>query len=582
MRYRMMLGLLAALTGAAMSPIGAIAQVTKAPEAETGRTAKSLGTAKRYMIAAANPLAADAGRQILAAGGSAIDAMIATQLVLGLVEPQSSGLGGGAFLLHWDEKTKVVTSLDGRETAPTAATPTLFLRPDRKPMEFYEAVIGGRSVGVPGVPRLMGDAHKRWGKLPWARLFEPAIKLADDGFVMSPRLAGLLTQEKNLALDPTAKAYFYNADGTPKAAGTVLKNPAYAETLRQLAAGGADAFCAGAIADAVIAKVTGHPSNPGGMTSADLAAYSVIERDAVCGPYRLWRVCGMGPPSSGGIAILQILGMLAGRDMAVLGSGPEAVHLFSEAGRLAFADRAAYVADPGFAPVPMEGLIDPAYITTRASLIDTAKSMGKAGAGEPPRKQGLRLAPSDGIEHGTSHIAIIDADGNAVSMTSSIEDAFGARQMTSAGFLLNNQLTDFSFSLESDGKPVANRVEPGKRPRSSMAPTFVFDATGRLVLIAGSPGGSSIINYVARTLIATLDWKMDPQQAVDAANFGSRNGPTELEAGTEAEAWKAALEAMGHTVKLTAMTSGIQAIRITPAGIEGGADGRREGVAIGE
>ncbi|MFN8830177.1 MAG: gamma-glutamyltransferase [Labrys sp. (in: a-proteobacteria)] len=582
MRHPTMIALFAGLVTLAIPITDTLAQATKAPEAATGRAVKPLGTAKRFMIAAANPLAADAGRQILVAGGSAVDAMIATQLVLGLVEPQSSGLGGGAFLLHWDDKTKAVTSLDGRETAPMAATPVLFMRPDGKPMEFYEAVIGGRSVGVPGVPRLLGEAHKRWGTLPWAKLFAPAIRLADEGFAMSPRLAGLIAQEKDLALDPAAKAYFYNADGTPKTVGTILKNPAYAQTLRLLAEGGADAFYSGAIAEAVLTKVTTHPTNPGGMTASDLAGYRVIERQAVCGAYGTWRVCGMGPPSSGGIAVLQILGMLGGRDMAALGPGPEAVHLFTEAGRLAFADRAAYVADPAFAAVPTEGLIDPAYVAARAGLIDPTKSMGKATAGDPPRKQGLRLAPSDGFEHGTSHIAIIDASGNAVSMTSSIEDAFGARQMTSAGFLLNNQLTDFSFTPEADGKPVANRVEPGKRPRSSMAPTFVFDEAGRLVLIAGSPGGSSIINYVARALIATLDWKMDPQQAVDAANFGSRNGPTELEAGTEAEAWKAALEAKGHTVKLTAMTSGIQMIRINPTGIEGGADGRREGVAIGD
>ncbi len=553
-----------------------------APEAATGRTAKSLGTAQRHMAAAANPLAAAAGRDILRSGGSATDAAIAIQLVLNLVEPQSSGIGGGAFFVHWDEAGRKLTTLDGRETAPKAARPERFLGADGKPMKFVEAVVGGRSVGVPGTVRLLEEAHKRWGKLPWANVIAPAIKLAEDGFAVSPRLNGLLTLEKNLARDARAAAYFYEADGKPKAVGTVLKNPAFAVTLRAVADGGADAFYEGAIAQDIVATVTGHKDNPGDMTLADLAAYKVEERTPLCGRYRVYTLCGMGPPSSGAVAVQQILGVLEGKDMARIGPGAEAAHWFSEAGRLAFADRALYLADPTFVSVPASGLIDEAYIRERAKLVGPDKSMGKAVAGDPPNKRAQLLAPSDGIENGTSHISVVDAQGNAVSMTTTIEDGFGARLMTAGGFLLNNELTDFSFAPTEDGKPVANRVEPGKRPRSSMAPTIVFDAFGRLYAVTGSPGGSQIIGYVAKTLVALLDWKLDPQQAVDLANFGSRNGPTELEKGTEAEAWKAALEAKGHEVRLIEMTSGIQAIVKTPAGYLGGADGRREGVAIGD
>jgi gamma-glutamyltranspeptidase/glutathione hydrolase len=553
-----------------------------APEAATGRTTKATATAQRSMVAAANPLAAAAGRDILRAGGSAVDAAIAVQLVLNLVEPQSSGLGGGAFLVHWDEAARRVITLDGRETAPAAAKPDRFIGPDGKPMRFVDAVVGGRSVGVPGTPRLLEEAHRRWGKLPWPQVLAPAIRLAEDGFAISPRLNGLLSGERNLAKDARAAAYFYEADGRAKAVGTILRNPAFAATLRTLAERGAGAFYEGEIARDIVATVTGHATNPGDMTAADLSAYRVEEREPVCGAYRVWRLCGMGPPSSGAVAVQQMLGILETRDLPRMGPGPDAAHWFSEAGRLAFADRNLYLADPAFVGIPLPGLIDRDYIRSRAGLISPERSMGRAKAGEPPNKRAGLLAPSEGIENGTSHISVVDGDGNAVSMTTTIEDGFGARLMTAGGFLLNNELTDFSFVPEEDGKPVANRVEPGKRPRSSMAPTLVFDAFGRLYAVVGSPGGSQIIGYVAKTLIALLDWKMDPQAAVDLGNFGSRNGPTELEKGTEAEAWKAALEAKGHEIRLLEMTSGIQAIVKTPEGFVGGADGRREGVAIGD
>ncbi|KPF66920.1 gamma-glutamyltransferase [Bosea sp. AAP35] len=570
------------MIGAAFAGNAGAQGLAPAPEAATGRVAKSAATAQRFMVAAANPLAASAGRDILRAGGSAVDAAITVQLVLNLVEPQSSGIGGGAFLLHWDEAGKRLVTLDGRETAPAAAKPDRFIGPDGKPLRFVDAVVGGRSVGVPGTLKLLEEAHRRWGRLPWAQVLAPAIRLADDGFAISPRLNGLLSRETNLAKDSRAAAYFYEPDGKAKAIGTILRNPAFAQTLRAIAGNGSQAFYAGPIARDIVATVTGHKTNPGDITLDDLAGYKVEEREPVCGAYRVWRICGMGPPSSGAVAVQQMLGILETRNLARLGPGAEAAHWFSEAGRLAFADRNLYLADPAFIGVPTGGLIDRDYIRSRAGLISPERSMGRAKAGEPPNKRAQLLAPSDGIENGTSHISVVDAQGNAVSMTTTIEDGFGARLMTAGGFLLNNELTDFSFLAEEDGKPVANRVEPGKRPRSSMAPTLVFDAFGRLYAVVGSPGGSQIIGYVAKTLVALLDWKMDPQAAVDLGNFGSRNGPTELEKGTEAEDWKSALEAKGHEVRLLEMTSGIQAIVKTPEGFVGGADGRREGVAIGD
>ena len=575
-RSLMGLSLLASLP---FAPLALAQAVAPSPEAPTGRTAKSVAAAAQDMVAAANPLAAQAGREILAAGGSAVDAAIAVQLVLNLVEPQSSGIGGGAFLVFWDGRT--MAALDGRETAPAAAKPERFLGPDGKPMKFYDAVVGGRSVGVPGTLRLLEMAHKNWGKLSWQQVIEPAARLAEEGFAISPRLNGLLTQEKYLQNDPVARAYFYEADGKPKAVGTVLKNPAFAKTLRTVAEKGAEAFYTGEIAQDIVATVTGHPTNPGDMTLEDLKGYKVQEREALCGSYRVYRICGMGPPSSGQVAVQQIMGVLETQDMAAVKLGPDAAHWFAEAGRLAYADRALFLADPAFVNVPVKGLTDPGYIKSRAALVDPNKSMGKAKPGDPPFQKTFLWGASDGIEYGTSHISIVDRNGNAVSMTTTIEDGFGARIMTKSGFLLNNELTDFSFATTEDGKPIANRVEAGKRPRSSMAPTMVLDGSGNLYAVVGSPGGSLIPNYVAKTLVGILDWKLDPQVAADLPNIGSRNGPTELEAGTEAEGWKAALEAKGHEVKLIDQNSGIHAIVVTPAGLVGGADSRREGIAIG-
>ncbi|MFT3734496.1 MAG: gamma-glutamyltransferase family protein [Rhodocyclaceae bacterium] len=520
------------------------------------------------------------------------NAAIAVQMVLGLVEPQSSGIGGGAFLMHYDGQR--VQAFDGRETAPAAATPELFMK-DGKPMAFMEGVVGGRSVGTPGAVRMLEMAHRQHGRLPWASLFAPAIRLAEDGFVVSPRLASLLQtpDARRLLEDPQARALFFDADGKPLAVGTRLRNPAYAASLRAIAAGGSAALHVGPIAEAVVSRVRGH-ANAGGLNLADMASYQAKEREPLCFDYKRWRVCGMPPPSSGPLAIAQMLGMLAQSDLAKLppvtrdfGLEPaaDAVHRISEAGRLAYADRGRYVADPDFVPLPggnAAALLAPDYLRARAALIGE-RSMGRAEPGEPLPSARAALADDRSPElPSTSHISVVDAQGRAVSMTTTIENAFGA-QIMAGGFLLNNQLTDFSFLPSENGKPVANRVEAGKRPRSSMSPLLVFEREGgRLVMTMGSPGGSAIINYVAKTLIGMTDWGLSAQQAVALPNFGSRNGPTELEQGRVSPELIAELQARGHEVRSIVQTSGLQAIQRTDRGWFGGADPRREGVAMGD
>ena len=561
------------------APLPAQTNRPQQPEPASGRSEKQLAHAQRHMVAAAHPLAVEAGLQMLDAGGSAVDAMIAVQLVLNLVEPHASGLGGGAYLLHYEATSRMVRAYDGRETAPAAVTADLFMR-DGKAMTFRDAVAGGRSVGTPGVVRLLEIAHRKHGRLPWARLFQPAIDLAENGFPLSSRLHTLLRRDRTIAGEAAARSYFLNAEGTPKAAGTLLRNPEFAQTLRAIATGGADAFYRGDIARAIVGAVRSHPINPGLLSEADLADYQVREVDALCSPYRVYRVCGMPPSSSGGIAVLQMLGLLSHRDMsAVAPESTQAVHLLAEAGRLAYADRSRWVADDRFVDVPVRGLLDPAYLAARARLIQP-RSMGKATAGTPP---GARLAyADDAVDEvaGTSHIAIVDGDGNAASMTTTIENFFGSRVLV-RGFLLNNQLTDFNFTEQDSGQPAVNAVAPGKRPRSSMAPTLVFRDNGDLHLVLGSPGGSRIINYVAKTLVATLDWGLDIQAAIALPNTGSRNGPTEIERGTAAEELAAPLRAMGHDVEITDMTSGLHGIMRVGNGWQGGADPRREGIARG-
>lgn len=573
-----------------------------APESASGyRSNMPLRHARQHMAAAANPLAAEVGRDMLRQGGSAIDAAIAMQAVLTLVEPQSSGIGGGAFILLWDGKT--VQAYDGRETAPAAATESLFLNADGTPMTFPQAQIGGRSVGTPGVLRALEMAHQQHGRLPWAQLFEPAIRLAEEGFPISPRLHDLLAADPYLAGSPDMAAYFLNSDGSVKAVGSVLKNPALAGVLQRIATEGPDALYSGAIAEEIVSKVQGH-ANPGGLSLADLQNYRAKQRTPLCTDYKQWQVCGMPPPTSGGIAVAQILGILQAleaRDpryaLAPLlpqktalpaGSEPpaEAVHLIAEAERLAYADRALYVADSDFVPVPVAGLVSPQYLAQRAALIG-ARSMGKAEPGVPPGVT-LAYAPDRSpLRISTSQVVAVDDQGGAVSMTTTVESAFGAHLMVQ-GFMLNNQLTDFSFIPEENGLPVANRVEPGKRPRSSMAPTLIFQRdSGELLATVGSPGGSQIIEYVAKAVIGMLDWQLNPQAAIDLPNFGSRNGQTELEQGQFTPALQQALQAMGHEVVDLEMISGTQAIvRVRDAQGKaswvGGADPRREGEALAD
>jgi gamma-glutamyltranspeptidase/glutathione hydrolase len=549
------------------------------PEAATGREEKQAVVAPRTMVVAANPHAVEAGIETLRSGGSAVDAAIATQMVLGLVEPQSSGLGGGAFLLHWSGGSKRVRSYDGRETAPAAARPDRFLGADGRPLAPRDAVVGGRSVGVPGLLRMLELAHREHGRLPWLRLFEPAIRLAESGFPMSPRLHRLLERERALREDPAARQLYYTESDRARPVGERIVNAEYAATLRAIAGGGADAFYRGAIAEDLVRAVRGHP-NPGDLALGDLAAYLSLEREPVCGAYRSWRVCGMGPPSSGGVGVLQLLGIL---ERSAFGKAPpqsaEALHWFSEAGRLAYADRLRYVADPAFVPQPVAGLLEPQYLDARARLLQE-RSMGRAPAGSPRGATAL----SDAAEYalaGTSHLSIVDERGDAVAMTTTIEDGFGARVMV-RGFLLNNQLTDFAWLPESDGRPVANRVEPGKRPRSAMSPSFVFDGDGMLRVVAGSPGGPAIINYVAKALVAMLDWGLDAQAAAALPNFGSRNGPTEIERGSAFEALIPQLRERGHEVSVVNLTSALHVIERVAGGWRGGADPRREGVARGD
>lgn len=573
-----------------------------APEAASGyRTDLQTRHVSKHMAAAANPLAAEAGREMLRKGGSAIDAAIAMQAVLTLVEPQSSGIGGGAMIVLWDGKQ--VRTYDGRETAPAGATEKLFLQADGKPMPFPQAQIGGRSVDTPGVLRALEMAHKQHGRLPWATLFEPAIKLAEQGFAISSRLHSLLESDPVIRKSPDMAAYFLNRDGSVKAVGTRLQNPALAAVFKRIANEGPDALYKGSIAEEIVAKVQGH-ANPGSLSLNDLQGYKAKERAPLCTDYKRWQVCGMPPPSSGGIAVAQILGTLQALETrdprlsltplkpvktnkpAGIEPDPKAVHLIAEAERLAYADRAQYVADSDFVPVPVKGLVDPGYLASRASLIGE-RSMGSAQPGTPPGVQVAYAPDRSPLRISTSQVVAVDDLGGAVSMTTTIEAAFGSHLMVQ-GFLLNNQMTDFSFIPEENGQKVANRVEPGKRPRSSMAPTLIFDRnSGEFLASVGSPGGSQIIEYVAKTTVGLLNWNLDPQSAISLPNFGSRNGPTELEQGQFSPALIQALKDKGHVVNEIDMTSGTQAIvRVKDAqgkaSLEGGADPRREGEALGD
>lgn len=554
-----------------------------APEAATGFQQKSLVKASKHMVVAANPLAVQAGDEVLKRGGSAADAAIAVQLVLNLVEPQSSGIGGGAFTLYFDAQKNRLITLDGRETAPAKATPTLFLDSNGKPLQFYDAVVGGRSVGTPGTVKLLEEMHQRYGKRPWSELFQPAIKLAEKGFIVSPRLASLIAKDqKRLSRYPGTRQYFFDKKGQPLQSGTVLKNPEFARTLRLIASKGSKAFYKGELAERIVRTVREARGNPGALSKKDLKNYQVKERAPVCSAYRQYSVCGMGPPSSGATTVGQILGILQSYDLASLGSdNPESWRLFAGASRLAFADRARYLADSDYVPVPVQGLLDSQYLADRAKQLQSDQALKTVKAGKPTWQHASLRADDQSIElPSTSHISIVDAEGNALSMTTTIENGFGSRLMV-GGFLLNNEMTDFSFASHEDGTPIANRVEPGKRPRSSMAPTIVMDKKGQPYMVIGSPGGSRIISYVAKTLIAHIDWGMDIQKAIALPHKLNPSGVYELEQDTEAERLKPALEKLGYSIKVRELNSGLHGIVITEKGLEGGADPRREGVAMG-
>ena len=590
----------------ALAAVSCLAQSVQ-PELPSAISAKKGVAAQTYAIATANPLASQAGLEMLQAGGSAVDAAIAAQMVLALVEPQSSGLGGGAFLLHFDGKK--TQAFDGRETAPAGVTPSLFLQSDGKAMPFQQAVVGGRSVGTPGLLRMLSMAHAQHGKLPWARLFAPAIALASNGFAVSPRMAGLLQAETALKSDPFAASYFYDTHGQAWPAGHRLRNPELAAVLQAIATQGSDAVMTGAVAQAMVQAVHKHPTNPGTLTLQDLANYTPVLREPLCMRYRVdkssqvaaknYRICGMPPPSSGMVAIGQILGILQQTQAHVHPFDPDTprsdwLHLYAESAKLAFADRAQFIADPAFVAAPGSGwnsLLAPAYLAQRAQSI---QAQGPATKNVQPGNPGfvkVSYAPMPHqTEYGTSHLSIVDRFGNAVAMTTTIEDAWGARVMVNrgvgleGGFLLNNQLTDFSFTPASaNGLPIANRVEPGKRPRSSMSPTLVFDDdSGQLLMSLGSPGGALIIHFTAKTLLGLLNGGLNAQSAIDVANFGTLGGPLFLEQNRFPNASIENLKALGHEVIQVPMPSGLQAIVRTPQGWLGGADPRREGAVLGD
>jgi len=598
---------LAALQGCAQAPtlqvlartapvvVAPVAQPFVAPEGASGWTVKPGWSGKRHAVAAANPLATEAGYQILLVGGSAVDAAIAVQMVLTLVEPQSSGIGGGAMLMTWDGQR--AQAWDGRETAPATAHERLFLQPDGKPVPFREAVLGGRSVATPGAVKMLEAAYRVHGQLPWARLMQPAIQLAEEGFAISPRLFEMLSGSARLREDPQARNFYFQTDGKPHPVGHRLRNPALAAVLRAIAAQGSAGLHTGPVAADMVARVNGHRV-PGGLSLVDLANYQPVVREPICTDWATrYRVCGFPPPSSGHLAVMQILGMLerAGGPPVDLQAGiPSAawLHTYAEASRLAYADRALYVADPAYVAAPggdWRTLLAGSYLQQRAALIGP-RSVGSATAGQPAPLRTSHAPMPEQPEHGTSHISVVDSQGRAVAMTTTIEASFGAGVMADGGtglpggYLLNNQMTDFSLApADAQGRPVANRIEPGKRPRSSMSPTLVFDReSGLFVMTVGSPGGPVIIHFTAKTILGALQWGLDPQRAVDMPNFGTLGGPLFLERGLFPAAMAQALRERGHNVVEFDLTSGLQVIQRTPSGWLGGADARREGVVRGD
>ncbi|ALQ52175.1 gamma-glutamyltransferase [Nitrosomonas ureae] len=552
------------------------------PEVASGFSAIKSANYSKAMAVTANPHASRAAVKILRQGGSAVDAAIAAQLVLGLVEPQSSGIGGGAFMLHWQARSGELVVWDGRETAPASVSEAYYINTDGQPMDFFSAVIGGHSVGVPGVLAMLEASHKEHGKLPWANLFKPAIILAEQGFAISERLHILLSRMPRVAVNPQIREYFFHRSETgwqPKTEGSVLQNLAYAQTLRRLAALGVTDFYQGELAKQIVQAVNNDPNRPGRLSLPDMKAYQPKKREALCGQFRIYRICGVPPPSSGGTTVLAILGLLEAYESRY-GEHADWHHSFIEASKLAFADRNAYVGDPAFVSVPTQGMIDRDYLHQRAMLIRNNSVLSNVNAGLPPGAE-PRLSSNLPEFPSTTHLSIVDAEGNVVSMTSSIETAFGSRIMI-GGFLLNNQLTDFSFMPRTaDGMPVANRVQSGKRPRSSMSPTIVFK-DGRALLVIGSPGGTRIINYVAGSLYRILAKQLPLAEAIADGHIIAMGYGVELESGRVDESTLIRLRERGHNIVLRDQTSGLHVIRIDEkAGLEGGADPRREGEISG-
>jgi gamma-glutamyltranspeptidase/glutathione hydrolase len=584
-RRAQLLALLAALVFIPYQGVMGRTAAPANPEIATPLAGSGSKTAhgSRIMVVTANPEATRVGYQVLKSGGSAADAAVAVQLILGLVEPQSSGIGGGGFALYYEKKTNQVYSFDGRETAPLAAGKYLFRGKDGKPMDFYDAAVGGRAVGVPGTLRLLEMLHTRFGAKPWRDLFSPAINLAETGFIVSPRLAAMIEHDamKLRNFTPTLLYFFPDAD-TPVNAGGRLINPPYARVLRGVALKGADAFYKGETAEAIAKAVQEDIENPGLLSPEDMANYKAIERKTICGPYRAYLVCTMGEPSSGGLMLLGALGILQNFNMADLGpSNPLSWHYIAEASRLMFADRNYYMADPHFVQSPGTLLIDPAYLKSRAALISNTKAIDKVMPGTPAAWKQRKPAtePVYPKPPGTTHFTIVDAAGNILSMTDSIEDSFGSRMYVD-GFMLNNQLTDFSFAPEVGGVPVANRVEGGKRPRSTMTPVIMFAPDGKPALTIGSAGGSAIMGYVLQRIVAVVDWKQDIASAVAAPNIINRGQEIEFEVGASDLAEP--LRKFGHPAELSELNSGLSAIEWKNGLMNGAADPRREGTALGE
>mgnify|MGYP006092745331 FL=1 len=534
-----------------------------------------------WMVVTANFQASKAAAKILEKGGTAVDAMISAQIVLGLVEPESSGLGGGAFLVYFDNVKKEVTTLDGRETAPKKVSPVMFQDNKGNPIKFFDAVIGGKSVGVPGVPALLEKSYLKWGKTKWSLLFEDGIKLADDGFVVSKKLSSSVKKNKESLIKFKKNKEYFFPQNIPIEPDQILLNKEYAKTLKQFSQHGSKVFYSGKIAKDIIYTVQKSSHNPGVLSIEDLLFYKVIERKPVCSLYRDFKVCGMGPPSSGALTISQILGMIEKYDLSKLGpKNPETWRIIGDASRLAFADRSLYMADKDFVNVPIDQLINKKYLLKRAKQLETKKKIEVIEAGKLYNKNSLNYAKDISIElPSTSHISIVDIYGNALSMTTTIENGFGSRLMTKSGFLLNNQLTDFSFKTHNEGKKIANSIEPGKRPRSSMSPTIIFK-DNKPIYIIGSPGGSQIIGYVVNTIIALIDWKMNVQAASSMPHAINRFGTYDLELGTSIAELKIPLEQMGYKVNLKKFFSGLNIIEINNK-LYGGSDHRREGIAIG-